>query len=122
MKIGQLCIKTAGRDAGQYCVVVENIDNTYVVIDGNLRRKKCNISHLEVLDKVLKIKEKASSDVVKKALEKEEIKIFKKGEKRTAKERPKKMKKKSQKKSEKEKKVLTKEKKEDKKQDGSTKD
>ena len=114
MKIGQLCVKTAGRDSGEYCLVVDNIDDTYVLIDGNVRRKRCNILHLEAIDKVLKIKEKASSEVVKKALEGEEIKILKKGEKRVPKEKPKRMKKKSQKNPEKEEKKEAKEKKEDK--------
>lgn len=82
MKIGQLCIKLAGRDGGQFCLVVDKIDDTYVLIDGNVRRKKCNIKHLEALDKVLKIKKKASTEEVKKALELEGIKILKKGEPR----------------------------------------
>ncbi len=93
MKIGQLCVKIAGRDSGQFCLVVDNIDDIYVLIDGNVRRKKCNIKHLEALDKILKIKEKASSEEVKKALEKEGINILKRGEKRVKKERPKKGKK-----------------------------
>lgn len=93
MKIGQLIIKICGRDSSQMGIVIDNVDNTYVLIDGNVRRKKCNIKHLEALDKVLKIKEKASSEEVKKALEKEGINIFKRGEKRTKKERARKSKK-----------------------------
>jgi len=88
MKIGQLCIKLAGRDGGQFCVVVDTIDDTYVLIDGNVRRKKCNLKHLEALDKVLKIKKGASSEEVKKALEAEGIKILKKGKKRTPAKKP----------------------------------
>jgi len=93
MKIGQLCIKTAGRDGGQFAVIVENVDDTFVLIDGNVRRKKCNTAHLEPLDKVLKIKEGASTSEVEKALESEGIKIVKKGEKRTPSERPRKIRK-----------------------------
>ena len=59
MKIGQLAIKLAGRDANQHCVVVDNLDSNFVLIDGNVRRRKCNIKHLEPLDQVLKIKKKA---------------------------------------------------------------
>jgi len=101
MEIGQLCVKTAGRDSGNFCVVVENIDDIYVLIDGNVRRKKCNIKHLEVIDKVVKIKEKASTVEVKKALDKEGIKSLKKGEKREKKERVRKTRKSSKKKVEK---------------------
>ena len=94
MKIGQVCVKIAGRDSGQVCVVVDKIDDTYVLIDGNVRRKKCNISHLEALDKVVKIKEKAEGSEVEKALKKEGFKILKDGKKRSRTERPKKLKKK----------------------------
>ena len=65
MEIGRLCVKTAGRDAGGLCVVVDVLDKHFVTIDGNVRRRKCNIMHLEALDEVLKIKKGAShSDVV----------------------------------------------------------
>ena len=93
MKIGQLCIKIAGRDGGNYAVIVDNVDDTFVLVDGNVRRKKCNTAHLEPLDKVLKIKKNASTSEVQKALESEGIKIVKKGEKRTPKERPRKVRK-----------------------------
>jgi len=83
MKIGQLVIKTCGRDAANFAVIVDKIDDTFVLIDGNVRRKKCNVKHLEALDKVIKIKKKASTEEVKKALEEEGIKILKKGKKRT---------------------------------------
>jgi len=98
MEIGQLVIKTSGRDSGNFALVVERIDNTYVLIDGNVRRKKCNVQHLEAIDKILKIKKNASTEEVKEALEKEGIKTFTKGSKRTIKEKPKKLKKSSEKK------------------------
>jgi large subunit ribosomal protein L14e len=64
MEIGRLCVKLAGRDAGRICAVVDTIDNTLVLIDGNVRRRKCNIHHLEALPDTIKIKKGAShSDV-----------------------------------------------------------
>ncbi len=72
--IGRVCIKIAGRDAGNKCVVVEQLDNTYVLIDGATRRKKVNIKHLEPLDEILKIKKGASHEEVSKAFEKEGLK------------------------------------------------
>ena len=89
VEIGRLCIKTAGRDSGQFCAVISIIDKNNVIVDGNVRRKKCNLNHLEFLDKILKIKEKATSDEVGKALEKEGINILKKGQKREKKDKPK---------------------------------
>ena len=55
IKIGRVCIKIAGRDAGQTAIVIDVIDNNYVLIDGNVRRKKCNIKHLEPLKDKIKI-------------------------------------------------------------------
>ncbi|MBW3011535.1 hypothetical protein KY326_04930 [Candidatus Woesearchaeota archaeon] len=65
MKIGTLCMKIAGRDAGLKCVVISSPENSLVLIDGETRRKKCNIKHLQPLKQVLALKENAShSDVV----------------------------------------------------------
>lgn len=75
IEIGRLCVKTAGRDSGKKCLIVEIIDDKYVLIDGLTRRRICNIAHLEPTEKVLKIKEKASHDEAIKALEKEGIKV-----------------------------------------------
>jgi large subunit ribosomal protein L14e len=65
MEVGRICMKIAGRDANNMCVVVEMLDNNYVLIDGETRRKKCNIKHLEPTNKVIKIKAGASRDEVK---------------------------------------------------------
>ena len=56
MEVGRLCIKTAGRDARKQCVIVEVIDKNYVTIDGETRRRKCNIRHLEPLKDKISIK------------------------------------------------------------------
>lgn len=65
--VGRICVKIAGRDAGQKCVVVEVIDNNYVLVDGMTRRRKCNKLHLEPTMQLIDIKDKASHDVVAKA-------------------------------------------------------
>lgn len=67
--VGRICVKTAGRDAGMKCVVVEVIDDNFVLIDGETRRRKCNIMHLEPLDKTVEIKKGASHAEVAKAFE-----------------------------------------------------
>jgi len=68
MEVGSVCVKIAGRDAGLACVIVEKIDSIYVMIDGQTRRRKCNIAHLEMTGKTLPIK-KGSHDEVKKLFE-----------------------------------------------------
>ncbi len=60
IEIGRLCVKIAGRDAGQKCVVVDTVGKNFVLIDGETRRRKSNITHLEPLDQKLKIKKGAS--------------------------------------------------------------
>jgi len=60
IEIGRLCIKTAGRDAGKKCVIVEILDERFVLIDGETRRKKCNQLHLEPLTDKIDIKKGAS--------------------------------------------------------------
>ncbi|MEK6939751.1 MAG: 50S ribosomal protein L14e [Nanoarchaeota archaeon] len=90
-EVGRLCVKIAGRDAGRTCVVVEAVGNGYVIVDGDVRRKKVNIKHLEPLDKTVSVKSKASSADVKKAFEKEGLSVWETKAKNAA-ERPKRMK------------------------------
>lgn len=68
--IGRLCIKTAGRDAGQKCVILNVIDDNFVLIDGATRRKKVNVKHLEPLNDMVEITENASHEEVIKLFEK----------------------------------------------------
>jgi large subunit ribosomal protein L14e len=66
MEIGRVCMKIAGRDANKMCVVVDVFEDNYVLVDGETRRKKVNIRHLEPLNNVVKIKKDASRADVKK--------------------------------------------------------
>jgi large subunit ribosomal protein L14e len=100
MEIGRLCVKVAGRDARQKCVILKNYDNNYVLIDGQTRRRKCNIAHLEPLNQVLEIAEDADHNVVMSVFEKElDIKLTEKKSKEK-KERPVKTRKSSEKEAE----------------------
>ncbi|MEK6904216.1 MAG: 50S ribosomal protein L14e [Nanoarchaeota archaeon] len=64
IEIGRLCVKTSGRDAGMKCIVLDILDNNFVLIDGETRRKRCNISHLEPSVQIIKIEKNASHDKV----------------------------------------------------------
>lgn len=81
-EIGRLCVKLAGRDANKKCLIVNIIDDNFVLIDGQTRRRKCNIIHLEPLDKVVKIKKNDSHDNVVKELKKIKISVSEKKVKR----------------------------------------
>ncbi len=69
-EVGRLCVKLAGRDAGRTCVVVEETTPGFVVVDGDVRRKRVNIKHLEPLEQTIELKAKAARADVKKAFEK----------------------------------------------------
>ena len=68
IEVGRVVIKLAGRDAGKKGVIVDILDNNFVLIDGETRRRKCNILHLEPLEQVVKIKKNASHEEVSNAI------------------------------------------------------
>ena len=68
IEIGRLCVKIAGRDAGKKCVIIDILDDKYVLIDGETRRRKCNVLHIEPLSQKIEIKNNAPHDEVAKAL------------------------------------------------------
>ena len=68
MEIGRVCIKTAGRDSNKYCIVIDVVDDRFVMVDGQTRRKKANILHLEPTRLMADIKKNAGHDECIKAL------------------------------------------------------
>ena len=73
--VGRLCVKIAGRDAGKTCVIVDVLDNPFVLVDGETRRRKCNMKHLEALPETMDIKKGASHDDVAKEFKKRGIEL-----------------------------------------------
>lgn len=71
-EVGRLCMKIAGREAGKYCVIVKKMDDNFVLITGpreltSVKRRRCNMNHLEPMLDVLKIKSDAADNDVLKA-------------------------------------------------------
>ena len=71
---GRICVKTMGREAGSYCVIVESKDDNMVLITGpkhlnGVRRRSCNVRHLEPLETKIEIKSGAEDKDIEKALE-----------------------------------------------------
>ncbi len=67
---GRVVMKLSGREAGKYCVIVEPIDDTFVMITGpkdvtRVRRRKCNIEHVEPTKHKLDIGSGSDEDVKK---------------------------------------------------------
>ena len=92
MEIGQVCLKIAGRDSNQKCVIIKILDETFVLIDGQTRRKRCNILHLEPLKDKLDIKEDAAHGEIVAAFRKLGVEVTERRP-REKKEKPKKVRK-----------------------------
>jgi len=92
MDVGRICVKIAGRDAGKKCVIVETLKDNYVIIDGQTRRKKCNVIHLEPLDQKLGIASNADHAAVVAAFKKLGVEIVESKKRQPAGPRPKKQK------------------------------
>ncbi len=72
--IGRVCVKTTGREAGKYCVVVDIVDKNYILIDGlNVRRRRANYKHLEPISETIDIKKGASHTNVEEAIKKAKL-------------------------------------------------
>ncbi|MCW1296310.1 MAG: 50S ribosomal protein L14e [Candidatus Parvarchaeota archaeon] len=64
IEIGRACIKTKGREKNRKCVIVDVIDNNFVLIDGEVKRRRCNIDHLKILPQKIEIEKGASTEEV----------------------------------------------------------
>jgi len=84
IEVGRLSLKIAGRDAGKTCVIVDVLDSNNVLIDGETRRRKCNINHIEPLAKVIKISKNATHESVEKEFSKLGLGIWKTKSRKTA--------------------------------------
>ena len=108
LEVGRLCMKTSGREAGKYCVIVDKKDNKFVIIDGQVKRRRCSINHLISLEPKITIKKNApTSEVIKKlktikieVVSKKSKKQKPKPKKQRKQEKPKEVKKKVEKKKE----------------------
>jgi len=73
IEVGRLCVKVYGREAGRKCVIVDIIDENFVLITGpksltGVKRRRANIDHIEPLDKKIDIEKGASDEEVLKAI------------------------------------------------------
>ncbi|MCE7740010.1 MAG: 50S ribosomal protein L14e [Candidatus Heimdallarchaeota archaeon] len=81
IQVGRVIVKTNGREAGKKGIIVDIINENYVLLTGpkivtSVRRRKCNIRHLEPTDKVVAIKRDATDEEVKAAIETAKLKKF----------------------------------------------
>ena len=83
---GRIVLKIAGRESGKYAVIVENTNDNFVLITGpktitGVKRRKCNIDHIEPTEHKIDIGSKADDATIESLwrssglIEKLEIKI-----------------------------------------------
>ena len=75
IEVGRICVKIAGREAGRKCVIVDIIDENFVLITGpksltGVKRRRVNIKHIEPLEYTIDIPKGASDEEVLKAIAK----------------------------------------------------
>lgn len=75
---GRVCVKTKGRNAGKYCVITKVIDNNFVEIAGpkklnGLKRKRCNINHIEATEDKLDVKAKSTDNDIENMIKKAKL-------------------------------------------------
>ena len=67
-EIGRICTKLRGREAGEKCVVIDIVDENYVLIDGpRMKRRRCNVRHLDPTGQKVGIKKGAPKKEVDEA-------------------------------------------------------
>ena len=78
IEAGRICMKTAGREAGKFCVALDSPKEGFVTVTGpkavtSVKRRKCNIDHLEPTPEVIKLGKNASDDDVIAAYKKSNV-------------------------------------------------
>jgi large subunit ribosomal protein L14e len=73
IEVGRICVKVYGREAGRKCVIVDIIDENFVLITGpkvltGVKRRRANINHIEPLDVKINIRKGASDEEVLEAI------------------------------------------------------
>ncbi len=72
--VGRICVKTRGREAGKMCVIVDIVDDDFLLVTGpkqltGVKRRKVNVKHVEPTQYKVNISKGASDEDVIKAIE-----------------------------------------------------
>jgi large subunit ribosomal protein L14e len=75
IEIGRICVKTSGREKGKKCIIVDVVDENFVIITGpqsltGVRRRRTNLGHIQATEEILEVKKGATDEEVGKAAEK----------------------------------------------------
>ena len=69
IQVGRICVKTQGRETGKKCVIVDIIDESFVLVTGpkvvsGVKRRRANVKHLQPLEDLLQISKGASEEEI----------------------------------------------------------
>jgi len=78
VEAGRICVKIAGREAGNKCIIVDVIDKNFILITGpkqvnNVKRRRVNVSHIEPTERKVNISRGESDEDIMKALDEETL-------------------------------------------------
>ncbi|XES77461.1 MAG: 50S ribosomal protein L14e [Candidatus Bathyarchaeia archaeon] len=73
VEVGRICMKSAGREIGKKCVIIDVMDKSFVLVTGpkavtGVKRKRANINHIVALEDKLDLKRGASDEEVTQTL------------------------------------------------------
>ncbi len=74
IEIGRICVKTAGREAGKKCIIVDVIDKNFVLITGpklinKVKRRRVNIKQIEPTSEKIEIEKGAVDKDIEKQID-----------------------------------------------------
>lgn len=74
IEVGRICIKQAGREIGQKCVVIDVMDKSFILVTGpkkltGIKRRRVNLNHVSPLSDKIEVKRGASDEEVTQALD-----------------------------------------------------
>jgi len=81
IEVGRICVKVYGREAGRKCVIVDIIDENFVLVTGpkeltGVKRRRANIKHIEPLNKKIEIPKGADDSTVLNAIKEAGLESF----------------------------------------------
>jgi large subunit ribosomal protein L14e len=77
-KVGRICVKIVGREAGKKCIIVDVIDKNFLLVTGpkqvnGVKRRRVNVDHVEPTEIQADIGRGESDEEVMKALNEETL-------------------------------------------------
>lgn len=81
IEVGRICVKLRGREAGRKCIIVDIIDDNFVLVTGpkelsGVKRRRINIRHLEPTEKRVSIQKGAQDLEVLEAIKSQGLEGF----------------------------------------------